>query len=476
MIMEVRNRVRDKMRDFANGVLLQTRKPFTWFSTGYDAVKTTGKRKAAPASLKHEDEHLKGTHRKSMLGTGRDLARNMSAVGWAIRKHLDYVSTFDFQCRTDQEDLNTHIESLMERWFRPHNCDAASRHPFPRMLRMLEARRVVDGDVFAIKRSDGTLQIVEGDCVRDPEDRDARRLNQWFNGIRTNRYGRSLSVAVHRRTGNGQFAFSREVRAGNVLQHAFFDRFDQVRGISPLSSAFNSFRDVFEGVDYALAKLKVEQLFAMVITSSHELGIGEHEKVDSQYEVDFGKGPVKLEMDPGEDAKFLKTDSPGGGTQEFLNMVLGMAIKSLDLPWNMWDESSTNFFGSRAAWLLYDRACDSKRADVRELLRQITVWKFQQWIKAGVLRLPRGASVADLHFEWIPKGIPWWDPAKELKGDLMAINAGLDNPITIAKSHGRDYEENIKQIARAKEIAKSYDVDLSFRANPNALEVETDNG
>ena len=74
---------------------------------------------------------------------------------------------------------------------------------------------------------------------------------------------------------------------------------------------------------------------------------------------------------------------PGSNTREFISVVLAIALKALDLPFNFYDESHTNFFGSRAAWLLYDRACQSKRDDVAEFLRKITVWLYQGWRYRG---------------------------------------------------------------------------------------------
>ena len=73
------------------------------FSSGYDAIKTSGKRKAASSVLKHEEEQLKHRDRKALVSTGRDLNRNYSVVAWAVRKHLDYVSHFNFQSRTGVE-------------------------------------------------------------------------------------------------------------------------------------------------------------------------------------------------------------------------------------------------------------------------------------------------------------------------------------------------------------------------------------
>ncbi len=440
----------------------------SWFSSGYDAITSTGKRKAASAVLKHEDEHLKARDRKQLVGTGRDLARNYSLVSWCIRKHLDYCTSFNFQMRTEDDVLNQDVEYLMEEWMRPHNCDIASRHPFNRMLRLFESRRVIDGDVFAIKRSNGTLQAIEGDLVQDP-DRHMPHGERWFNGIHVNSAGRAIGYGIHRRSESGQYEYIKEVRSRNVIQHGFFDRFDQVRGISPLASAFNTFRDCYEGMDFQLALMKAQSLFAMVITSSAEDGMGVQTNTGSGYDVDLGRGPIKLEMEPGEDAKFLATNSPGADTQSFVNLVIGIALKSLDIPYNMYDEAHTNFFGSRAAWLLYDRSCNSKRADVQEFLRRVTVWQIQLWIQAGLIRLPRGMTINDMPFEWVNRGMPWWDPAKEISADIQAIGSGLDNPYRVCKERGRgEYEDNILQIAKAEQFAKEQGVSVSFGIQPVA--------
>jgi len=444
------------------------------FASAYDAVTSTGKRKASTSAIKHEDEHLKERDRRRLTATGQHLQRNFSIVAWAVRKHLDYVTHFDFQMRTGDEEFDTQVERLWNEWQRPGNCDIAGRHALPKFIRMMEARRTLDGDVFLLKRSQGRIQAVEGDRIRTPDQVDSAQT--WVNGAQINANGRALSWGLHNRAGANQYKFVKRVKASNIIQHACFERFDQIRGISPLAAAYNSFQDVYEGVDYALAKMKVEQLFAMIVTSNATDGLGDHTKTSAgEYDVDFGRGPVKLEMDPGDDAKFLKSDSPGAATQEFIHTVVGMAIKALDLPFNFYDESHTNFFGSRAAWLLYDRSCQAKRADIVELLRKLTVWRLGLWIQDGVIQLPRGMTLRDVPFEWVHRGMPWWDPAKEIRGQIEAINAGLDTPQRVCRSTGTDFEDNVKQIAKAKEIAATHGVPLSFALDAvPEMEVGTD--
>ena len=78
-------------------------------------------------------------------------------------------------------------------------------------------------------------------------------------------------------------------------------------------------------------------------------------------------------------------------------------------------------------------------------------------------------SINDLAFEWIPTGIPWWDPAKEIKGNVDAIAAGLDTPQRVCRSTGSDYYENIDEIAAAIEYAKEKGVDVSFTVDDESL-------
>lgn len=435
---------------------------------GYDGIQGGKKRRAPKSRTKHEDRILKSNERRKSTATLRDLHRNFAVVAWACRKHLDYVSQFDFQSRTGDEDFDAMVETRMREWFRPQNCDVTGRHPFPRLLRMLELRRVVDNDVAAVMLREGRLQTIEGDRIDNPSVSDIDGL-KWYNGVGVNRVGRPIRYGIHKRMDTGGQTFERTIRAQNLILHGFFDRFDQYRGISPLNAAINSFQDVYEGVDLALAKMKVEQLFALVFTREAEEAAGtltgedtDGDGENDSYSVDFGKGPIQLDLDPGDAADFLKSDNPGANTQEFLQAVISIAIKALDLPFNFYDESHTNFFGSRAAWLLYDRSCTSKREDLQELLRRITVWKYRQWIADGSLVPPRGATVNDIAFEWVPRGMPWWDPAKEITGNIMAIKGALDNPQRICKSTGTDFYDNVDQISKAKAYAEERGVNLEY--------------
>lgn len=446
----------------------------------YDATETRGRRRTAPTYSGPEDSILDTTRRRKAIDNGRDIARNFAVASWMIRRHLDYVASFEFHCRTGNVDFDYQVERFIERWSRPYNCDAAGRHSLHKMIRIAETRRVVDGDVGLLKLSDGRIQGIESDRIRNPlgEIMETTRRGEWVHGVRVDDAGRAASYAVYRREKN-RLVYDRIVPAARMCMLGYFDRFDQVRGISPLMAALNPLRDVYENFDLALAKSKISQLFAMAIYSEATQGTGEHivtEEGDdppsgNRYEVDFGRGPIKLELDPGDRAEFLESRNPSSEFQNFTTLVMQVALKALDIPYSFYNESFTNFFGSRAAWLHYQRSCIPKQADIRDLLNRLTIWRLMLAILDGDLVLPRGVELDDVSFEWVATGMPWWDPAKEINGDLLAIGAGLDNPQRIVKERGRgDWYDNIDRIAEARAYAEMKGVPLSFIAAGQAAQ------
>jgi capsid protein len=426
----------------------------------YIAAEPNQQRRDPGTRIQSSDALLDSQKRRRVIEGARELNRNFSVAAWAIRKHLDYVSTFTFQANTDDPVFNERLEALMNWYNRPINCDIAGRHSLRRMVRLAEMRRVLDGDVFLVKLRDGRLQAIEGDRVRSPDNRVDPMYN-WVHGIKVGAGGSMNRVAVWSRSLDGQYTFERDISAGNVIQLAYFDSFDQVRGVSPLTSAIASFQDSLEVTDYARAKAKITQLFALAIT--REMADDDAELYGDEYKVDLGRGPVKLELDPGDKAEFLESRHPSTEFQAFLTLSLQAALKSLDIPWSFYDEAYTNFFGSRAALIQYQQACKSKREDLKEMLDRITVWKIQQWMAAGILSMPAGVQQIDqIYWDWIPAGVPYWNPEQEITGDLMAVEGKLRTRSEIRREkYGDDWRDVVRKLAEERDYLSQYGFDES---------------
>ena len=454
----------------------------------YDAADSTkNRRKDIAANTRSEDLILDSAKRAKLQANSQDIARNFSIVAWMVRRHLDYVASFQFHARTPDKVFNDLLEAKVAEWSRPYMFDAAGRHSLQRFLRVAESQAVIKGDVGTLKLASGLVQGIESDRIRNQNGQTIDADGTWVHGVKTNDAGRAIAFSICKRQPYGGWQFERTVSASNLILHGYFDRFDQVRGISPLASALNSLRDVYENFGYALARAKVEQLFGLVTNRAAADSAGEVSNSGTEgterdkFEVNFGFGPIHLDLDIGEDAKFLSSSNPSSQFQAFTTSMLMVCLKSLDIPYSFYDEGHTNFFGSRGAWMHYERSCDPKRQALLELLRRLTVWRIGLMILDGELQLPRGMTSLGVNdWEWVPTGMPWWDPAKEIRGNLMAIAAGLDTPQRICKESGTgDFYDNIDQIADAVEYSKKklepLGASISFNPGPAPLEIAVNN-
>lgn len=382
-----------------------------------------------------------------------------------VRKHLDYVSAFSFQAKTADEEFNDQVEKLVRGW--SASVDVGGRHPLGRLLRILEARAVIDGDVLvrrlnpANEARRGRLQLIESELIDDRGAESPRSGSaEWVNGVLVGDALQALAYSIHRRTAGGT-EYATTISSRDAFLHAFWEsthRYDQVRGTSAFAAATNQIADVGEGFNWALLKLKVGQMFGLKITREVEstgTGYGQATAGDAEYDVDLSKGPFQLDMDPGDDAEFLESRTPAAETVEFLQLVIFVAMKCLDLPISFFDESWTNFFGSRAALQHYLRSCDAKIEALQVFLDWWTGWRLGLAVLAGELVLPGSMLFEDLAWDWVPKGVPWWDPSKEITGNLKSVSAGLDNLQRIARSTGTDFFENCRLNAQAMAYAES---------------------
>lgn len=401
-----------------------------------DVLDSSDRRQQISGNVQSVDQEVPDTKRRGLTLTSRHIVRNFSIAGWMIRKHLDFVASHNFEPQTGDEGLDRELENLVGWWSRPENCDAGGRHPLCRMVRLAEACRTLDGDLLLMKLASGKVQPIEGDRIKTPGvdgvqlRADGSRIS---NGVLLGGGDRAQAWAVHRRTQYGGLEFERWVPNRNVIHHGYFERFDQVRGVSPLLGALAPLQDVYENFTYALAKSKAAQLFGIAFyREAEETGDlpteGEDtdgDGVDDRYDVTLGTRPLILDLDPGDRAEFLENKTPATEFQDFNQAMIGVALKALDIPYSFYDEGYTNFFGSMAAQKLYLKSAREKRRDVQELLRKLTVWRLRLFIEDGDLRLPGGKTLADLRWEWIPDGLPWFRPNEELKADVEAIENHL---------------------------------------------------
>ncbi len=431
----------------------------------YNALNPKTRRRSTTHRVRPEDALLTDRRRQKLSANSLDVWRNMGLFAWAIRRTLDYCCLWDFQPRTGDDGLNQALKDLMSRDMEPQQIDVYGRMDWDDMRRVAEAQKLLAGDCFFIKLANGTLQQIEGSFCVNPQDK-TREKTQWVNGAKLSG-GRVVAWNFAEEDWQGQVNH-RSVRAGNVWQHCQFEgRPNQIRPQSPVVAALNEFRDVDETFDHMRAKVKLDQMFGLAFgrkADAEAMGDpiddedGAEKPEGAPRVVDFGDGPAVFDLDEGEEVTSIQSQNPASNTQDFLKLCVQIALKSLDLPFNFFDEAYTNFFGSRAAWLLFERACYARRKTQERLHKNMTVWRLWRWVLppeaggTGELSLPSGMLVQDVKFRWVPRGIAWWRPAEELDTALRSVAAGLKSMQDVCDEHGLgDYRENVREILAERE-------------------------
>lgn len=457
-----------------------------FFGIGYAATRHTGKRAQPHSRVLSEDLELRDMARRLLTTSTRDLARNFSLVAWMVRCHLDNVSDFAFRAKTKDTGFNVALNEWVDNvWSLPENFDSAGRHSFPDLRRLWAAHATFDGDILISRLKNGRVQTIEGDRIQTwggiPFEQLGITDASWVqNGVWTNEYGKPIGYMVFRRPPQwGGLLWDRMVPAKFADMLGYYFRYDQLRGISPLSSCANVLRDVYEGFDLALAKMKQIQYFGIQVTraagdefGAHEVREGETDPLDDpakpRYSIDLGAGPWINEMDPGDEMKVVESDTPSTSSQGFLQAMILVGLKALDLPFSFFDESHTNFAGSRMAGIRYEQSCKIKRHRLRLLLNKITRWRLGLAIADGEIQLPGSMQPADVRFDWAHSGMPLFNPIQEISADVAEINAGISSPQKKCRERGTDFHENVDETAEAQKYASSRGVTLSTALATNA--------
>lgn len=446
-----------------------------WAALRYDAIEPAPTRRPIYVSGKSEDRELATHNRQRLISEARDQIRNFSLAGFALRKHLQFVSYYRFTADTPNREFNAALERRVERWKRRDQCDAARRSNFDELITIIETHRALDGDVGVLRRSDNRLQIVEGDRIRNPRPTLGAPVDPaWINGVKTNKQGRAIEYAIWGRNPGGTFDFERTVSARDFDLLAYRFRRDQVRGVSLFAPAVKMISYLYDGLDYALAKLKLEQMVGLVTKLDDGGNLAGIEKtdgdqIDEQARERFGKDLLHVALKVGEDAAFMESKNPSENFQHFCENVLRMIFAALDLPYSFYDGSKTNFYGSKGEFEQYLDTVEKKQlATIETLDEWIYQWLLPNWLTDPADpfygALPAGWTLDDLRGDvgWRGSGLPSWRLFEYVKETQAAINGGLINPFNLADSFGESITKNLQSLRDLQKLADEYGIALPY--------------
>lgn len=437
-------------------------------SLGYDAAKTDRTRRPVQVSGKSEDRILRPLERSRVISDARDAIRNFTLAGFVVRKHLQSIAYYRFSAGTPDRALNDRLETLIRRWSKRGGCDVSRRHSFDELVNIIEWHRAVDGDVGVMTLADNRLQVIEGDRIRTPSG--SIESADWFHGVRVDTYGRAVKYAIARRTREGSFEDERIVPAENFHLVGYYTRQDQIRGVSLHAPAANLFAKLYESIDLALAKQKLEQCMGLATILNEpslndpESLAGRRDDINKRLTDTFG-GVTNIELVSGEDIKAFESNNPSSNFQAFCEQVLRMVFAAYDIPYSFYDGSKTNYYGSEGEFEQYIDSIERKQQPTIEMLNEITFETLvPNWIAEGKLALPSGWTLEDLADDcgWSGAGLPSWRLFRHIKDLIPAISAGMISPSYAAGEYGFSLKKNLDELAAAVEYAREKGLELPY--------------
>jgi capsid protein len=441
--------------------------PEVCYSGSYAAATEKRHRRPISPAIRDEDNTTTPQERRKLTAVAESLRRNFEVPGWGLRLHLDYVTGANFQATGDSDEFNADLEAFIENWSKAENCDAAGRHSLPALARLWEAHRSLGGDAGVYKLKDGTIQLIEGDKLRNPptvgdvtgaSDGNAR----WVHGVKVNGRGGALAFAIHKRQRYGGYEFDRTVPSSWMQLFAYRTRYDQVRGISPLTAALDRFRDVYEGLDLNLQKAKNEAQHGLAVFRKYRAEDGSEllhdaEDEEARFRLDPNKGVYTLDLLSGDKVQQILSSSPNSTFTDYTRFSLAIGLLAFDLPYAFFDSSEMNFSTMKTALTLYLKRCADKRRENRELRDHLTRWRVGMAVANGELKLPRKMRFSDIKWLWVPDGLPYFDKGREVPGDLAAVEAGFQTPgQVIEERFGMELRDFLRRRKKEDDLAASF--------------------
>ena len=101
----------------------------------------------------------------------------------------------------------------------------------------------------------------------------------------------------------------------------------------------------------------------------------------------------------------------------------------------------------------------------------------QMALMSGAITMPNGSALPSSkvakfsRHEWQPRRWEWVDPKSDMEAKVMAVRAGLMAPQDLAAAMGYDFEDTLKAIGQAQQLAAQYGVSLNaYAATPGAMQ------
>lgn len=413
--------------------------------------------------------------RDDVRARARDLERNsdiMNSVVGAFKRNV-VGSGFRVQAKTEEPELNKQIERAWRRWCKRQNCDITGTQSLNQIIRMAVERKKVDGGILFVKRytKDGfvpfKLQMIEVDELDGNVVRGGR--NKIVGGIEYDESNRPIAYHIRQYDLDGYgMRESVRVEAKDVIFYFTKKRPTQLREISDMAATIPRIRDVNEFMMAVSVKERIEACLSVFIKKAVPTsGLGRQSNYQGERISYDGKlispGMIK-EMNVGDEIQVVNPSGQGADATSFtkLQQRLIGAGQGISYEATSRDMSEATYSSARQGMIEDELTYGEERELLLEVLDEIYETFVISAVLCGAVYIPRFWEEKEryLSHDWTQEPKPWIDPQKESNANKTALQTGQKTYKQIAAENGRDWHDQIDDMAEVLAYGKDRGVSM----------------
>lgn len=420
--------------------------------------------------------------RDTVRARARDLERNsdiMNSVIGAYRRNV-FGAGYRLRANSGDDNLNHELERLWKIWCKKQNCDVTGTQSFNAMMRMAIRRKKIDGGIILLKRytSDGLipfkLQALEVDELDLSAMNTHKKENKVVGGIEYNPYNLPVGYYIKQYSIDGFTENSPiYIEAKDVIFFYTKIRPSQIREMSDMSPTISRIRDSNEFMRAVSVKERILSCLSVFIERALPpsggrpgRGVVATETGGEQYNYQ-GKtltpGMIQY-LNQGDHVQAVVPSGQATDATAYLKQEIRLigAGQGLSYETTSRDMSESNYSSARQGMIEDDLTYVEDKDQLMEVMDEIYETFVISLVLAGKVEIMDFWSKKEIYMEhtWIQAPKRWIDPLKEANANKTALNTGQKTWGDLASENGKDWKEQIDEMAEILEYGNKKGINM----------------
>ncbi len=411
-------------------------------------------------------------NRDIIRARSRDLEKNSDVMNSVIGAYKRNVFGRGYRVRSMTGDavISAALEKAWLKWCKKRNCDVTGTQNLNQMLRMCIERKKVDGGVILLKRYTGEgfipfqLQALEVDELDTLASSPKHEGDKVVGGIEYTPWNKPVGYYFRRYSIDGYTVENTEfVDAKDVIFMYSKRRPSQIREMSDMTPTITRIRDINEFIQSVSVKERVLACLSVFIKRALPTSMGRSNLADGgngeRYQGKTLTPGMIQYLNPGDDVDAIIPAGAATDATQFVKQQMRMTGSGQGLSYETVsrDMSESNYSSARQGIIEDEMTYEEDIEMLMDALDEIYETFVISCVLSGKVQIKNFWTDKETYLEhkWIKAPKKWIDPAKEANANKTALTTGEKTFAELASENGRDWKEQIDEMAEIQEYAAS---------------------